>query len=269
MFRIQRFRSVGTRNRSVGIAGFVPFVPTAPANAAMAVAVHPSLCRSDASNTVPCVKGGSVQWWYDLISKTWFQQTSAGLRYVMQQDAGSGKYYVVATSTAAHQFGWVVNANPNGSTFTIGFAVGNLGTSNFGAVVDCSDGTTNGMVYGCGASLGASSRYWCYILNAGASSSTNTSIQIATGRVVTETTTGAANVTLNQYFNGLNWNSTTVGSVPLANAVPTWLGGNPAAASAFNYNTLASGRIYGIVGYNSVSAGTRSEADTWLKSLLP
>lgn len=90
MFRIQRMRSVGTRNRTVGISGFSPFTPaTISAGLVAWYTASPNWCFSDAGTT-PSTVTGKVQTWKDrsgASSPSWTQGT-AGSQPTLQTVTG-------------------------------------------------------------------------------------------------------------------------------------------------------------------------------------
>lgn len=94
MFRIQRMRSVGTRNRTVGIAGYST-TPIAPIlyGASFLVTVSPQYCCSDASHLVPCNNGDSITTWYEQVTKTWFTWASLGGAIAKPVFGASGSVY--------------------------------------------------------------------------------------------------------------------------------------------------------------------------------
>lgn len=262
MFRIQRMRSVGTRNRTVGIAGYLKSIPVPiPAAAAFAAAFHPLLCRSDAANSVPCNPGDSIRWMYDLISKTWFEQATSGNRYVMQKDAGSGKYYGVYTANAFHQFGWVANPNVNGNKYTVGVGIKSIGATNTGVFYELGNGT-NAYCVGAGTAFIIAASNYDFVVNA---ASFATFGAIADGRIISESTTGPVNMTWNVY----NSLTALTGSPTIANPSANAAGITLGASSGRSGKTLASGNVFGIVGYTDVSSAIRSAGDAWLQSIMP
>ena len=99
-------RSVGSRNRSVGIAGFLVSIPapSAPAGANYAMLSHPSYWASDASHIVPCAAGDAIRWWKDAVTGTWYEQATSGSRLIARLDA-TGKWYAENDGTKSHS--WV------------------------------------------------------------------------------------------------------------------------------------------------------------------
>lgn len=66
--------------------------PSAPSGAIFAIAAHPSCCASDASHLVQCGNGDAIRWWKDLVSGTWYEQATSGLRPILRFDGVYGWY---------------------------------------------------------------------------------------------------------------------------------------------------------------------------------
>lgn len=101
MLQIQRMRTIGYRNRMVGIAGFLRSIPTAPVGANYGLLSHPAYWASDASHLISCAAGDAIRWWKDAVTGLWYEQPTSGLRYIARQDA-TGKWYAENDGTKTH-----------------------------------------------------------------------------------------------------------------------------------------------------------------------
>jgi len=247
---------------TTGAGSVGAFVPTAPAGAAFAVAVHPTLCRSDAGNTTPCNPGDAIQWWYEFISATWYQQATSGSRFIMRQDATSKKYYAEAGPSRTHRFGWTPNQNANGNTFTYGASVTNI-ASTYGAFFGVGT-SSNGYKFGCGNADFTANGTNLVNLTDGAA----WYVQGADGgggRYMYESSTNATNVVMSSYVNGTGLLLSQSISLGIAPTVPVSIGYDASLVA----RTLQSGNIWGICGYTSISSGNRTTVDNWLKVVAP
>lgn len=104
MLQIQRMRTIGYRNRMVGIAGFLRSIPTAPVGANYGLLSHPAYWASDASHLISCAAGDAIRWWKDAVTGLWYEQPTSGSRFIARQDV-TGKWYAEGTGSQYHP--WV------------------------------------------------------------------------------------------------------------------------------------------------------------------
>jgi len=263
MFRIQRLRSVGTRNRSVGISGYAIPSPAAPPGAAFALGVHPTLCCSDASHLVPCNVGDAVQTYKELVSGLWFTQATSGLRPIMR--LAGNKYYLEFSGTNNFRFSGI---GAFGTSISVGVAMqfgvltrgdilsrwgnGADGVSVFDVITgNPTNGKTNFYVSD-GAAKGSNNG------GGGAVYSTGTDYRIIGNYPETAGT-------IKNYVNGtLDSSLSGVGTLVNSAATDIMVGNNTGLNGAFT------GRFYGAAIYTSVQTGGSLTAfDLWLRGLQP
>jgi len=120
--------------------GKVGGVPSARPGAVFQWFSYPQFSASDASHLVQCVNGASVQWIKDLVSGTWFQQSTGANQPVFDLTGG---IYSTVFGASANQCLYVPAATLTiASPYTIVASIKNTGTTVQNGVVVDSD-TTN------------------------------------------------------------------------------------------------------------------------------